>query len=127
MGRKLDFEQGILEHYSHTTLDSVFYKDGMYGLPLCLNLQGLYSNKRLTRGSVPTLDALLQEAERGRLVLISTGFRDAFWSVQAFGGMLLDAEGQVVLDRGGFANWLNWLKDANDARGMILDTNHRLL
>lgn len=119
--------QEVLDRYSHTTLDSVFYEDGIYALPLWLNLQGLYRNRRLTRGAVPTLDALLQEAERGRLVLISTGFRDAFWGVQTFGGTLLDAEGQVVLDRGGFANWLNWLKNANDARGMILDTNRRLL
>ena len=46
-----------------------------------------------------------------------------FGVVQAFGGRLFGEEYRVILDRGGFANWLAWLKDARDTPGMILDSN----
>ncbi len=133
----------LLERYTPTILTTVTFDNALYALPLSVDTQGLYYNRRMASGEVQTLDDLLQEAEAGRTVLLSTRFVDAFWGVRAFGGQLLEempenggvgkdgAEDvnlvRVVLDRGGFANWLNWLKSARNAQGMILDANHQLL
>ena len=118
----------LMERYTPTILTTVRFDDALYALPLAVDTQGLYFNRRLADGAVQTLDDLLQEADSGKPVLLGTQFADAFWGIGAFGGRLLGEDGQhVVLDRGGFANWLNWLKSARKAQGMILDADHRLL
>ena len=50
-----------------------------------------------------------------------------FGGIQAFGGRLLDEEGRVVLNQGGFANWLGWLKSAQTEPNIILDNNEETL
>ena len=42
-----------------------------------------------------------------------------FGTYQAFGGELFDSDGRFVLDRGGFVNWLAWLKTARDLPGVL--------
>lgn len=70
-----------------------------------------------------TLEDLVYQANRGKAVAIRTDFYGAFWGVQAFGGQLFDKEGRVVLNQGGFANWLGWLKQAQDNPQIILNRN----
>lgn len=70
-----------------------------------------------------TLDELLQQANQGQRIALQTNFFGAFWGVQAFGGQLFDAEGRVVLNQGGFANWLNWLRQAQNNPNIILNRN----
>ena len=43
--------------------------------------------------------------------------------VQPFGGPLFDGEGRVVLNQGGFANWLGWLKKAEENPNILLNRN----
>ncbi len=119
--------ESTLQRYTPTVLETVRYREQLYGLPASINTMGLYFRTRLVEQPAATLDELLAEAAQGRVVAIGASFLDAFWGAPAFGGRLLDDEGRVVLDRGGFANWLAWLRDAREAPGMIIDNNREVL
>ncbi|MCE7984849.1 MAG: extracellular solute-binding protein [Caldilinea sp. CFX5] len=103
------------------------YQDGFYGLPMALDTMVLYYDRRQIEQPPTTLDELLAAATNGQLVELSTTFVDAFWGVQAFGGQLFDSEQQVILDQGGFAEWLAWLERARETPGMILEANRTAL
>ncbi len=122
-----EISEDILQRYMEATLAEVRYGDGLYGLPQSLNTLALYYNRAIVDTPPRTLDELLAQAAAGKLVTMGTSFYDAFWGVQAFGGQLMDPEGRVILDQGGFANWLAWLEMAREAPGMILDTNRDAL
>lgn len=113
----------ILTRYPPAALDAVRSADGLYGLPQALNVQALLYNKSLVPEPPATLDQLLALASQETTVGIGIAFEDAFWGVPAFGGQLRDDAGRYILDRGGFANWLNWLKGAREAPGIILDAD----
>lgn len=116
-----------IERYLPAALTALRDGDRLYGIPVTVDTTVLYYDRRYVEQPVTTLDALLAAATRGQFVEISTTFVDAFWGVSAFGGQLFDAEQRVILDRGGFANWLAWLKDARETPGMILDSNRAAL
>ncbi|MCB0083330.1 MAG: extracellular solute-binding protein, partial [Caldilineaceae bacterium] len=120
-------DETILPRYDPAALDSLRYEDHLYGLPVTMDTLVLYYDRRLVTQPPTTLDGLLAEAVQGHLVAMSTNFIDAYWGVNAFGGSLFDEEQRVILDRGGFANWLAWLKDARDVPGMLLDSNREVL
>jgi ABC-type glycerol-3-phosphate transport system substrate-binding protein len=69
------------------------------------------------------LDQILEQASSGQIVTMRSDFYGAFWGVQAFGGQLFDEEGRVVLNQGGLANWLGWLKKAQDNPNIVLNRN----
>jgi len=117
----------LREQYVRGAIESVTYHDELYGLPISLETPALYFNRRMVETPATTLDELLTQAANGKTVLMSTDFADAFWGVQAFGGRLFDAEGRTILDQGGYANWLDWLRNAREAPGMILDNNRDAL
>lgn len=73
------------------------------------------------------LEQLLQQANSGQRVAMLSTFYDAFWGVQAFGGQLFDEEGRVLLNQGGFANWLSWLKRAQLNPNIILSQRDETL
>jgi len=120
-------DESTMLRYEPASLDSLRYNDELFGLPATLDTLVLYYNTNLVERPVSTLDALLADAVQGRTVAMSTNFIDAFWGVQAFGGSLFDTDHRVILDRGGFANWLAWLREARDAPGMLLDSNREVL
>jgi len=120
--------------YFSTSVSTLRYKpadgreEGLYGLPLSLATTVLYYNKDLVDVPPPTtLPALLDQAAEGKKVALDTSFSGAFWGIQAFGGRLFDQEGRVVLDQGGFANWLGWLKTAQRNPNIILNNNPETL
>lgn len=120
-------DDSIVQRYNPAALQSLQYGDWTYGLPIAMDTLMLYYDNRLVEQPATTLDGLLAEAAQGRLVAMTTSFVDAFWGVNAFGGSLFDEERRVILDQGGFANWLAWLKEARDAPGMLLDSNREVL
>ncbi len=120
-------DEATIQRTAPAALDALRYQEKLYGLPVTMDTLVLYYDTRLVETPATTLDGLLAEAAQDRVVAISTNFVDAFWGVQAFGGSLFDDEWRVILDRGGFANWLAWLKDARDTPGMILDSNREAL
>ena len=132
-------ERGAIDHierymdedtrarYTERVLQLVRYGDRTYGLPMALNTMGLYYNRDLVGTPVNTLEGLLDQANQDTNILLPTNFYDAAWGIQAFGGELFNQEGMVILDQGGFANWLAWLREARSAPGMIQDNNRDVL
>ena len=101
---------------------SVLQVDGrLYGLPQSVNTTVLFYNRALVEEPAATLDELVAEATGGNYVAMASDFVDAFWGVSTFGGQLTDDTGRIILDRGGFANWLEWLKNVRDRPSVVLD------
>lgn len=117
----------LWERYLPEAVETVRYQGSMYGLPESLRLLGLYYNKRLVDTPPITLDALVEEANQGKRVGMSPTFVDTFWGIQAFGGQLFDENERVVLDNGGLANWLAWLKTTLDTPNIVLDKDAQTL
>ena len=113
--------------YLPSALANASYRGELYGVPFSLHPVALYYNSKLVGEPAKTLSDLLSQADQGQNVAITTLFSKAFWGVQAFGGRLFDDDGQVILDRGGFAEWLNWLKKAQDAPGIFLSRDEATL
>jgi ABC-type glycerol-3-phosphate transport system substrate-binding protein len=95
-----------------TSLVTAQHNERLYGLPLALDTMVLYYNREMVETPATTLEELLAEAMAGRGLAMPTDFHSSFWGIKAFGGDLIDAEGRIVLDQGGLANWLGWLKIA---------------
>ncbi len=108
------------ENYLSSALASLTYEQALYGLPLALRPMALYYNTALVDSPAATLDEWLAQTANGRSAAINVNFSAAFWGIQAFGGDLFDETGRTVLDQGGFANWLSWLRSAQSTPGMIL-------
>jgi arabinogalactan oligomer/maltooligosaccharide transport system substrate-binding protein len=115
-----------LSAYLPTAVQALRYGDGLYGLPFSLQTTALYYNKELVAEPATTLDQLLAHANEGKQAVLYTDFYRAFWGIQAFGGTALDDQGRVVLDAGGFANWLGWLKIAQNTPGIILTNDQHV-
>jgi len=120
-------EAPLLARYLPASIISLRYQNGLYGLPVTLDTMILYYNRQQVKQPPTTLADLLAAANASQLVEMSTTFLDAFWGVRAFGGQLFDAEQRVILDQGGFAHWLGWLKAARETPGMILESNRASL
>ncbi len=117
----------VMARYVPSALATLESNGALYGLPESQNTMVLFYNRDLVDQPPADLDEMLEQLEEGALVLMGTNFIDAFWGVQAFGGRLFDENGQVILDQGGFANWLAFLRDARDLPGMIMDSNRQVL
>jgi maltose-binding protein MalE len=114
------------ERYFAPALETVQYDERLYGLPVVMNTMVLYYNRGLVETPPTHFDGLLREATEGRTVALNTDFYRAFWGIKAFGGELFDDQGRVVLDEGGFANWLGWLKIAQGNPGVFLSTDREV-
>ncbi|MCB8988915.1 MAG: extracellular solute-binding protein, partial [Ardenticatenaceae bacterium] len=119
--------QPATQDYLSGAVQTLTYQDKLYGLPLSLRPMALYYNTQLVSAPAATLDEWLDQAANGASVALNTNFRPAFWGIQAFGGQAFDEQRRVILDQGGFANWLNWLRNAQDAPGMILSRDEASL
>lgn len=69
------------------------------------------------------IEELFQQINKGKRIAILTDFYGAFWGVGSFGGQLFDERSRVVLNQGGFANWLGWLKRIQDSPYVVLSRN----
>ncbi len=58
---------------------------------------------------------------------MSSAFSSMFWGIRAFGGELMDEDGRIILDRGGFANWLAWLAAAQPGPNFLIDRDRETL
>jgi arabinogalactan oligomer / maltooligosaccharide transport system substrate-binding protein len=112
------------ENYFSRAITTVSYGDGLYGLPLSLRPIAMYYNTGLVDTPAATLDEWLAQAANGRSVAMDVNFLPSYWGIQAFGGRMFDETGKVVLDEGGYANWLRWMQSAQSAPGMILSRDH---
>lgn len=122
-----DIVQAVLDRTMPGALTNMRRDGELVGVPLALDVAALYYHRARVETPPATLDDLLAQAEDGQTVLIPTNFYDSFWGVPAFGGKLFDDSGRTILDQGGFANWLAWLKDAREIPSVILDGNRSAL
>ena len=99
--------------YYTTSLATMTYQEKLYGVPLNMRPLAMYYNREMVSIPATTLSELLLQAEEGIGVAINSQFSQIVWGIQAFGGQLLDNEGQVILNQGAYTNWLNWLLNAN--------------
>lgn len=99
--------------YYTTSLTTLTYDDELYGVPYAMRPLAMYYNRDIVAVPATTLSELLLQAEAGTGVAINTQFSQIVWGIQAFGGQLLDSEGQIILNQGAYTNWLNWLLSAN--------------
>ena len=125
--QELDEQSFDASSYLTTAMNTLRYKDRLYGLPLSVRTSALFYNQKQIKEAPETLDALLELAEDGHKVALNTSFSDAFWGIQAFGGRLLDSEGRIVLNQGGFTNWLEWLVEAQNIPNVILSNDDEVL
>ncbi len=107
-------ENGIIREY-------------VYGIPYAITPNALYYNADMTTTPPETLTDMLDQATLGMGTAMTTRFDRAFWGVAAFGGSPFGEQGQVTLDRGGFASWLNWLTTSQNAAGMFLNNDRATL
>jgi maltose-binding protein MalE len=109
-----------------SALINTTYQGRLYGIPFGLEPVAMYYNLDLVESPAATLDDLLADVSDGVGVAINSQFEQAIWGNQAFGGRLFDEQGRVLLDEGGFANWLNWLKNAQE-NGIFLSRDDATL
>jgi maltose-binding protein MalE len=109
-----------LQRYRPVAVEAMRYQGGLYGLPLTVNLDVLYYNRTLVEEPARTLAELQQQAAAGTPIALDYTFRHAFWGIPAFGGQLIDAQGQLALGQGSFVNWLSWLQQARDTANLLL-------
>jgi ABC-type glycerol-3-phosphate transport system substrate-binding protein len=139
-------DQADLAQYLTRSTKALRHDEALYGLPQALEVMALYYNTALvnaparSRWQLPsrsaiyydielvnspasTLDELLMVATPATPVAVDTSFYGAFWGVPTFGGQLLDDEGRLALDQGGFEAWLTWLQAAQDQPGVVFSAN----
>lgn len=111
----------ILENFRPDALTQVSLDHYTYALPSYLGTQVLCYNKQKVHRVPTTLTELLQQARMGYSVGLLSNFEDTLWGTQIFGGKLFNNKGQGILDQGGWAKWMNWLKMAKDEPNFILN------
>lgn len=112
-----------LARYLSVALRTLRLGGALYGLPMAVDTQVLYYNRRLTEQPPTTLDQLLEEASRGQRILVNSQFVDAVWSARPFGVDLFDAAGAPRPTTDGIPNWLIWVEQARDIPAFIMDDN----
>ena len=120
-------DPSMRDRYMPAALSAMSFDERLYGLPESVNTSLLFYKKSQIETPPATLTDLLREANQGHAIALSTHFPDAGWGIRAFGGKMFDDAGNIIVDRGGFTNWLAWLKNAGEQPGIILDRNHGLL
>jgi len=110
--------------YLPSAIDGVTYEGSLYGVPLNIKSVALFYNKTMVDEPAKTLDELVAHAADGKAVTVNNSFYHGFWGVQAFGGQLFDDNRHATLDDGGFAGWLEWLKDNQNKPGMTIDPDY---
>ena len=102
-------------------LKQVRYQSQMYGLPLYLSTQVLCYNRDKVSKLPSTLAELLEQARQGYSVGVLSGFGETLWGNGSFGGQVFDDRGRLNLSQGqGWAQWMKWLKEAQNEPNFIL-------
>jgi maltose-binding protein MalE len=128
---RLRVTEDILESFHPVALEGVSFGRSVYGLPLSMEGVLLYRNRNLVSESPETLDDLvrlsqaLEDAELDGIQL-DLGFRQTGAFLQACGGELLDAEGELGLTLTAGECWLRILGQFRLAGPVTLNTDDDL-
>lgn len=104
----------------------------LYGLPTNYELVALYYNKRLIdQKDLPrNTDELvrLAQAAPSQGIGIYTNFYHLFWGIPAYGGVLFDQDGRVILETSNAtADFLAWLLRAQPTPGIFAALDYGML
>ncbi len=116
-------EPTLLQSFVPQTQDAMRSNGKLYGLPLSMDVMALYYNKEMVSELPTTIDDLLAQANPKQQVALPLGFQETFWGVPAFGGQLFDSKNQVILNKGGFVEWLEWLREAQTQSGVRMSSH----
>lgn len=123
----LDPYAPVLDQYLSIAVENVRYDGSIYGVPYELSPNALYYNAALTDTPPQTLTEMLNQSSQGLGTAMTSRIDRAMWGLRAFGGRMFDADGRLTLDQGGFASWLTWLDNAQNATGMYLNNDRATL
>lgn len=101
----------------------------VHAIPLALRPMGLFYNQRLipTLPSIQTYDSLVLEASNGRPLGLNINPEPAYMGIGAFGPGMFTADGRLAATQPGLTNWLTWLSNNNQRRGVIITQDEILL
>jgi len=105
--------------YLPIAMSNVRYRGKIYGIPTSVSTQALCYNKNKVKSPPKTLTELLQQAKNGYSVGILSNFLYSFWGVRIFGAQSLNPKGKFVFDQKSWAEWMEWLKIAQNEPNMI--------
>lgn len=126
--RVLDKSQVDQSQFRPEALKHVSYQGQIYGLPMYLLTQVLCYNKDKVQELPRTLPELVEQARQGYSVGLHSGFVEAFWGTEIFGGHPFDDQGRFILAQGGgWAKWMEWLKRAENEPNFILSNDAEAL
>jgi arabinogalactan oligomer/maltooligosaccharide transport system substrate-binding protein len=114
-------DEDFLGRFIPTTVDALRYQGELYGIPESFEAVAMFYRTDLVDAPPTTLEDWLAMAAEGNQIAINSGFYHSFWGIQAFGGQLFDENGVVILDQGGTADYLNWMAEAKEAPGVVMD------
>jgi arabinogalactan oligomer/maltooligosaccharide transport system substrate-binding protein len=120
VGGRTDIDTSLLQD---AALSEVRAGHHLWGLPFALHTQVLYYNTALVKSVPATLNAWMAQASNQEKVAFDTNLAQSFWGVGDFGGSMFNDQGEWVLDRGGFVNWIDALKALQATPGFIMGTD----
>ena len=100
-------------------VDALVSDQGQIAIPFASFTTVLFYNKEMVDRPVETLDEIIEAAEAGDQFAIPTGFFNAYWGIDAFGGEVINENGEVVADNA-FIAWLDWLDAAQREPTILL-------
>ena len=114
------------------SIDNLVWEGMLYGLPTDYETVALYFNRRLLDGGSPpgTVEDLIQlaAASPSQGAGIYASFYHLTWGIAAYGGVLFDEDGRVVLEQfPGTAEFLTWLQRADGTEGIFVSLDYGML
>ncbi len=106
------------------------YSDGenLFGLPFSKSSQILFYDKRRVSRPPGSLEELVDGSPAHEYRIgMNPSFIESFWGVQAYGGRLRDAEGNIALQDGGLTNWLIALQNTQASSLFVLNEDQNTL
>jgi arabinogalactan oligomer/maltooligosaccharide transport system substrate-binding protein len=100
-------------------LHSVQTDTALYGIPLSLFTQVLCYNKTLVSEPPATFDAWVEDVNAGNKAALVSNFPSTFWGLGLYDGRLINEQGQIVLDEGGYGLWMTRLQELRNAPNFI--------
>ncbi|PSF32459.1 hypothetical protein C7H19_21415 [Aphanothece hegewaldii CCALA 016] len=126
-----------LSVYFAPTLTQVRYQGQIYGVPLGSQIDVLcYNQAKIKQASSsaqslsqpPTrLERLIERAQKGYSVGLVSTFEDTFWGMGIFHAQFFDSQGFIEPQLEGWAQWLEWLRQANTQPNFILTRSRDIL
>ena len=125
-------DAAVLDTFWPATLDNMRWEGELYGIPTNFELVSLFYNRSLidTTALPKTMDELLSLAQADPTTGIGlyASLYHVYWGFPAYGALLLDGEGQAILDQtDGAAAYLRWLVALSEVDGTFVDSDYGML